>query len=73
MLVSNLIKIGHKYTYCMVKHLTFSTKINQTVLPRSTIRALMQGSLITGFEKKTSVKFVKIGYYWNGWVVPMPH
>lgn len=65
MLVSNLNKSGQKYTYCMI--------INQTVLSRSAIRALMQGSLITGFEKKTSVKFMKIGYYWNGWVVPMPH
>lgn len=65
MLVLNLNKSGQKDTYCMV--------INQTVLPRSAIRALMQGSLITGFEKKTRVKFVKIGYYWNGWVVPMPH
>lgn len=65
MLVLNLNKSGQKYTYCMV--------INQAVLSRSAIRVLMQGSLITGFEKKTSVKFVKIGYYWNGWVVPMPH
>lgn len=46
MLVLNLNKSGQKYTYCMV--------INQTVLSRSAIRALMQGSLITGFEKKTT-------------------